>query len=846
MAPLLVVMALSGVIAGESPGPGVSEALARERAAVIGDVRYELTFAIPDDRSEPVRGHAIVRFALATPHRVVLDFAQPPDHVRGVRINGREVEVALADGHLIVPAEGTHAGGNVIEVEFVAGDEALNRSDEFLFTLFVPARAHLSFPCFDQPDLKGRYTLTLEVPPGWQAIGNATETGREGRESSMRIRFEETAPLPTYLFSFVAGRFSVETATHNGRDFRMFHRETDSTKVVRNRDAVFDLHAAALEWLEGYTAVPYPFSKFDFVLIPSFQFGGMEHPGAILYNADRLLLEASATQNQLLERASVIAHETAHMWFGDLVTMRWFSDVWMKEVFANFMAAKIVNPSFPDLNHDLRFLLAHHPAAYQVDRTPGTNPIRQPLENLNGAGQLYGPIIYQKAPIMMRQLELMVGEQVFRDAIREYLKRNAFANASWLDLVRLLDARSREDLVSWSRTWVEERGRPVIATEIRTNARGRLSGLTLIVHDPLGRNLIWPQRLRVALGYPDAIREFSVQLTRHTTRIRGVGGRDRPLYVLPGAGGLGYGLFVLDDASRRYLLDSVEGIPDALTRGSAWVTLWENMLEGHVSAPEFVRAAIRALPEESDEQNAQRLLAYVVRAFWRLLSPDERAAVTAPLESTLRAGIDRMATQSQKSAWFNAFRDSVLSSEGVVWLERIWRRDEPIPGLTFAENDEIAMALELAVRGVPEWESILRLQHDRIQNPDRKQQFAFVMPALSADPTVRDAAFERFRSVEHRRRETWVLQALQYLNHPLREAHARRYILPALELLLEIQRTGDIFFPTRWMEATLSGHRSVEAANVVQTFLAQNPDYPQRLRWTVLSTADELVRVAAR
>ncbi len=151
----------------------------------------------------------------------------------------------------------------------------------------------------------------------------------------------------------------------------MFHRETDAAKVARNRDAIFELHARALEFLERYTAIPYPFGKFDFVAIPAFQFGGMEHAGKILYNASGLMLDESATQNQLLGRASVIAHETAHMWFGDLVTMRWFNDVWMKEVFANFMAAKIVNPSFPTVNHDLRFLLSNYPSAYEVDRTPG-------------------------------------------------------------------------------------------------------------------------------------------------------------------------------------------------------------------------------------------------------------------------------------------------------------------------------------------------------------------------------------------------------------------------------------------------------------------------------------------
>src|SRR5262249_38503661 len=155
-----------------------------------------------------------------------------------------------------------------------------------------------------------------------------------------------------------------------------------------------------------------------------------EHPGAILYNAASLMLEETATQNQLLERANTISHETAHMWFGDLVTMEWFNDVWMKEVFANFMAAKIVNPSYPEVNHELRFLMSNYPAAYEIDRTQGANPIRQHLANLNEAGSLYGAIIYQKAPIVMRQLEMILGPDVFRDGLREYLQKYAFGNAT--------------------------------------------------------------------------------------------------------------------------------------------------------------------------------------------------------------------------------------------------------------------------------------------------------------------------------------------------------------------------------------------------------------------------------
>jgi aminopeptidase N len=827
-----------------APGPGVSETLARERAAAIRDLKYELLFTIPADRQMTVRGRSMARFSLEKPQQVVFDFAQPQERLRSVRAGGRVVSATIRDGHIVIPAEMTRAGTNEIEFDFVSGDEALNRNEEFLYTLFVPARARLTFPCFDQPDLKARYRLTLITPEGWQAVANGAEISRTPSAGMVETRFQETAPLPTYLFAFVAGQFSVETAQRNGRVLRLFHRETDAAKVARNRDAIVDLHAKAIDWLEDYTDITYPWGKFDVVLIPSFQFSGMEHAGAILYNAASLMLDESATQNQLLERASVIAHETAHMWFGDLVTMRWFNDVWMKEVFANFMAAKIVNPSFPQVNHELRFLLAHYPSAYQVDRTAGTNAIRQELGNLDEAGQMYGPIIYQKAPIVMRQLELIVGARRFRDGLREYLKKYAYGNATWLDLVRIIDDRTRENIADWSRAWVEDRGRPEFTTNVRLTEKARLESLTITQQDPMKRGLVWPQRLRVTLGYDGSLKELPVYVTGTNTIVKDAKGLPTPHFVLPAGGGLGYGLFVLDEGSRDYLLQHIQDIPDALTRGAAWVTLWDNLQASRVDAAPLLDAAVRALPREDDEQNAQRVLSYVTRLFWRFMAPGERTARAPALEAALRAGLERGRTLSEKAAWFNAYRDVVLTPDGVAWLTRVWKREQAIPGLRLAEPDEIAMAMELAVREAPGWDEILKTQIERTQNPDRKARLAFVAPALASDPAVRERAFARFQFVENRRREPWVLESLQYLNHPLRAEHARRFIRPALDLLHEIQQTGDIFFPTRWMDSTLAGHRSPEAAKIVREFLASNPQYPQRLTWTILTSADELFRVA--
>jgi aminopeptidase N len=827
------------------PDPGVSLDLAEARAARISNLRYDLALSIPSDRAARIEGRVTIAFELADAEApLVLDFAAPPDHVREVRAEGRPVAARLVNGHIVVPASVLARGGNQLTIEFTAGDAPLNRADDFLYSVFVPARAHEALPCFDQPDLKGRWTVTLDVPAGWEALANGAERARETVGDRVRVGFTETKPISTYLVAVAAGRMQVETAERDGRTLRMFHRETDAARLERNRDVIFDLHAHALAWMERYTGIPYPWGSFAFFLAPAFQFGGMEHPGAITYNAPVLLLEPSATKNQLLGRASLIAHETAHMWFGDLVTMRWFDDVWMKEVFANFMAAKIVNPSFPEIDHDLRFLYAHYPVAYDVDRTAGTHPIRQPLENLRDAGTLYGPIIYQKAPIVMRQLERLLGEDALRDGLREYLHRFAYGNASWSDLIGLLDRRTDEDLAGWSRVWVESSARPTIRTELELDAGGRIASLALVQDDPLGRGLRWPQRLQLALGTAEGVRHVAVMVRDTRTVVDEVRGWAAPDFVLPNGGGLGYGLFLPDHRSLAWLAARAGEIPDGLTRGSAYVTLWDQVLEGRLAPADFLELALRALPDEADELNVQRLLAQAERLYWRFTDAGRRAALAPRVEGMLREGLAHAPTSGLKNAWFRSVSRTALTGATLDFVAAVWRQDHVIEGLELGEPDYIALAQELAVRNVQGWEAMLDRQLARIGNPDRRARFTFVRPAVSADPAVRDAFFASLADPANRQREAWVLEALEYLHHPLRAAESQRYVRPSLELLETIQRTGDIFFPKRWMDATLGGHASAAVADTVRAFLAERPDYPPRLRRIILQSADELFRVA--
>jgi aminopeptidase N len=853
-AALLAVPAFA-VAQTADPDPGIPLDVADARAANVSNLRYALQLAIPEQVAAPIDGTNRIAFDLASADEpLVIDFAPSREHVKSVTANERPINVVWANGHILIPKTALKTGANLIEIAFRAGDASLNRNPDFLYALFVPARAHLAIPCFDQPNLKAKWSLTLSGPAKWQFVSNGAEVERQAAADRVTVRFAETAPLSTYLFSFVAGDFKMETAQRGDRTFRMFHRETDAAKVARNKDAIFDLHARALDFLETYTTVAYAFGKFDFVLIPAFQFGGMEHAGKILYNASGLLLDESATQNQHLGRASVIAHETAHMWFGDLVTMRWFNDVWMKEVFANFMAAKIVNPSFPEVNHELRFLLAHYPAAYEIDRTPGTNAIRQPLANLNEAGSLYGAIIYQKAPIVMRHLEHLMGETAFRDGLREYMRKYSFGNATWADLIALLDTRTPVDLAAWSRVWVEEAGRPQIETTLEI-AGGKVTRLAFRQSDPAttaatggqAAARIWPQQLRVALGYDNRLQPITVDVDREVVEVPEATGAPAPLFVLPNAGGWAYGGFRLDRRSLAYLSTSLHKLPDPVTRGAAWVTLWDALQYGSIDAAAFVRLTQAALPVETDEQLTSRVLGYLGGAWWRFLPAGSRLAEAPAVERLLRAGLAAAQTPSQKAAWFGALRNVSLTPATLAWLRRVWDKSELVPGLTLAEPDYIALAQELAVREVDGWQAILSAQYERTENPDRKARFQFVMPALSADPAERERWFESLADVANRRREPWVLDGLNYLHHPLRAAASAKYVRRSLAMLWEIQKTGDIFFPKRWMDATLGGHQSADVAKTVRQFLDELPgNYPVRLKNIVLQSADELFRVSDR
>lgn len=814
---------------------GVSRTLAELRSRNIHNLRYNIRFVIPPSADEPVTGEEYLIFSLeGTKDPLILDFRTSGSSVQEVELNGTTVPWNYLNGHIIIPRNSLTRGDQQLRIRFIAGDLSLNRNPDFLYTLLVPDRASTVFPCFDQPDLKAEFTLTLEIPASWTGCSNGMlkEETLSGNRKTMS--FSPTKEIPTYLFAFVAGRFEKMEKEMNGRKLIMYHRENDQQKVSYNAGDIFSLHLHALEWLEGYTGIAYPFDSFAFILIPAFQYNGMEHPGAIYYRASSLMLEPNATQQEKLRRASLIAHETAHMWFGDLVTMKWFDDVWLKEVFAGFMADKIVNPGFPLINHDLLFFLGHYPLAYEIDRTAAPNAIAQHLNNLTDAGSLYGNIIYHKAPIVIRMLEDLIGEIALQQGLREYLHRFSYSNATWDNLIAILDSCSETNLRTWEAAWIKEAGMPAFSFHINQEPDGTHT-LNLIPSDIQGKGRGWPQPLTVVVN--DGSRDMYLPLTAGSDPLYiPTGMKNQPAYILPDSSCRAYGYFRLDSASLKYFL---KHMPDNdLQRGCCWVNLWENMLQGDLRPIHLLNAIMAGLPHEHNQQITNQLLNYLSLLYWKFLQPGQREAVSGPLEDLLWEGAVGSNQSGMNIEFLRYYARIALTPEGINNLGRLWNRKRLPEQPVLYENDEIMLAQELAVRGVAGYEQILDEQLLRISNPDRRKEMAFIIPALSADKTVRDRFFNSLRDKKNREHEPWVLSALQYLHHPLRAAEAIDYIRPSLDMLEEIRATGDIFFPKRWLEASFWGHQEPRAVEAVKQFLDEHPDYPRDLKEKIVQSAD--------
>ena len=830
---------------------GISRELAVWRAATLSEVRYDLQLDVtaPDSAVGLVR----IRFARAGTGDLILDY-------RGRRLasasaNGSALPAAAFNGnHLRVPARLLRAGRNIVEIGFVSeiaptGASIIKVHDptddtDYLYTLLVPADANQLFPCFDQPDLKARVTLTLTVPAGWTAVANGSIARADTNGNRITAHFTETRPLSTYLIAFAAGPWSRVSSTVAGRTVSLFLRRSRAKEV--DGDTLLALQQHALTWMEEYFGRPYPFEKYDMVLAPAFPFGGMEHPGAIMYNEDRFIFRERPTLPRRLGRFSTILHETAHQWFGDLVTMRWFDDLWLKEGFATYIAAKALADLEPASEAWKTFYQSNKPVAYGVDRTTGTTPLWQELSNLDKAKSAYGAIVYNKAPSVLKQLNFLVGDTAFQRGVRAFLTRHAYANATWQDLLGAIGRAAGRPLDDFGRNFMLRPGMPTVESRL-TLRDGRIARLDL-VQRPAQASVSgagpWPMRTQVLLGYADSPSlKLPVTLSAAVTEVVAARGKPAPSFVFPNVDDYGYFLSNLDSSTVRALEQgAIGGVADGLLRAMLWGALWDQVRDARMDPARFAGLVLQELPAERDEQIVPALLGRLERALRAYLPPERTGNLRGQAERVLWEGAqDTARPYGIRRSQLDAFIAIAASSEAIARMQTLLIADSAAGG-PVRDPTRWSVVHRLLVLDHPDGPGALARQTLRDTTPDGRRQ-VFIAGVARPNAPAKADYFRRYFA-DRSLNEDWASASLGAFNAIEHEKLALPYLRAALDSLPYIQTNRRIFFLGAWLGAFLSGQTSAEAVDVVRKFLADHSKLPTDLRQKVLQNSDELERTA--
>ena len=928
--------------------PGVPHALARWRTRHYRDIRYDLKLEIvsapvaalaparagasaapesgPGDQAGSVpaalRGEVEIRFHFRGARQdIVLDWRPDAGGTlsQQVELNGRMVEARFEHEHLIVPRALARAGENVLRLPVQAPIRAsgtavtryADREDgsHYVYTLFVPSDASSVFPCFDQPDLKARFTLDLAAPRGWKAIGNGALVSRsEGAVSQVpaltRHRFARTEPISTYLFAFAAGPFvAIEETSAAGPAVplmptalplatlpftppltppltRLYVRKSRLERASREATEVLRINREALAWFARYFGHAYPFFKYDLVLIPEFAYGGMEHAGASFLREESVLFPSDPSDYDHMRRANLIFHEASHQWFGNLVTMRWFDDLWLKEGFANYMAAKATAallPRYPAWNA----FLALKAGAYRTDVTRGTTAIYQPIPNLASAKSAYGNIVYSKAPAILKQAAFFLGEDVFEQALREFVHRHAFGAAQWSDLVRAFERASGRDLKRWADAWVKRRGMPAVRLAWRPDRLGAVATLSLAQHDVLGEGGVWPMRVKVVAqslfddkqgddkygddkqgddkqgddkqGYEKRgnhkrggeTRTADITLSGKSVRVPGMTGMV-PQFLFANAGDHGYGQFLLDWRSRQAVLDQPRIARDDLLRALLLDALWEAVRETELAPADYIAMVTRHAPHETDEITLASLLARAQVALTRYVPQSARHSLAPPFEAMLAEQLAAGISTGKRITFLRAWMDSGWSEASRGELKRLVQGGVAVPDITLRSRDRFRIIRTLLIRGDRDAAALLERQA-AADVSDEGRRYAYGSAAAAADAATKQRYFERFLG-DPQLPESWIEEALGPFNAVEQAPLTRAFLEPALAAIASLKRQRKIFFVNNWLAAFIGGQTDAAALAAIERFAA-NPALDPDLRLKVLEAIDSVertVRIRAR
>jgi aminopeptidase N len=699
------------------PGINLTREEAATRAAALDVTSYEIGIDVTAG-PETFRSTTRVRFSARTPGTTTfIDLIAPA--VAEVTLNGRALDVAAVVSAGRIELAGLESENDLTVVadgEYMHTGEGLHRfvdpvdDETYLYSQFEVADARRMFACFDQPDLKATFALTVTAPAGWQvvSVSPAPQPVPAAAGGTAVWSFAPTPRLSTYLLALVAGPYHAVRAELTSRDGRtiplgVFCRAS----LARFLDAgeIVELTRAGFAHFEERFDRAYPFEKYDQLFVPEFNAGAMENAGAVTIT-DTYVFRSKVTEALIERRALTVLHELAHMWFGDLVTMRWWDDLWLNESFAEYASTRCQATSTRWATAWTTFLSAEKSWAYRQDQLGSTHPIVADIRDLDDVEVNFDGITYAKGASVLKQLVSWVGEAAFDEGLRTYFRRYAWQNTTLADLLAELEATSGRDLNAWAKVWLREAGVTTLQPRVTVDDAGLLTGVTIVQEAPAEHPVLRPHRL--AVGAYDLVNGALVRRQRVELDVAGPAtpvpdlvGTPRPDLLLVNDDDLAYAKIRLDPHSMATAVAHLGDFADPLPRTLVWGAAWDMTRDAELGARAFADLVLTNLASVDDPSVGATLLRQLASALQFYVAPGHRAATRRATGDRLLALLSAAEPGSDRQLLLaRAFSGQAVTPEQLAVVQELLEGTRQIPGLAIDTEMRWTLLDALVINGI--------------------------------------------------------------------------------------------------------------------------------------------------
>ncbi len=717
---------------------------ARDRAALIDVESYqvELDLSGPEETFESI---STVRFRSARAGAATF-LELTAQAVSQITLNGASVPLDAFDGDRI--ALSGLAERNELRVAarcaYSRTGEGLHRFTDpadngvYMYTDLETYDAHRVYACFDQPDLKASFEFTVTVRDGWKVVANAApdrvvEPVAPGIE---RWHFPAGPAISTYITAIAAGPYFEVTGQHDGIPLGIYCRQ--SLAEYLDPDEIFEVTRQGFDYFHAAFAVRYPFGKYDQLFVPEYKAGAMENAGAVTFLED-YIFRSRVTEARREYRADTILHEMAHMWFGDLVTMKWWDDLWLNESFASWAATVALADATRWADAWTSFIQDSKTWAYRQDQLPSTHPIAADIPDIEAVEVNFDGITYAKGASVLKQLVAYVGRDNFLAGVRDYFGRYAWGNATLADLLSSLEQASGRDLSSWSKSWLETAGVNTLRPSYEVDASGQFTSFSLLQEAPASHPELRPHRLAIGLydrtetGALTRRHQVELDVDGAVTKVPELLGQLRPDLVLVNDEDLTYAKIRLDEHSLRTLIADIGGLQDQLAAALCWAAAWDMTRDGEMRARDFVALVLSGAPSIRHVAVLERVLPQASIAARRYAEPSWRQEGLAQLEAALRGWLVAAEPGSDHQlVYARALAGVATSPEGLQLVASLLDGSAVISGLAVDTELRWQLLHRLVSRGAAGPDQIeAELERDRTDAGERHAQ-----SCLAAIPTA--------------------------------------------------------------------------------------------------------------